>query len=71
VHATLPNLPYLGVAIYQSSNTYLSMPEMKLLGLVPNFYIHVFVSDLYIPSIGPPVAFADRSVGIYKFFPDT
>jgi hypothetical protein len=24
-------------------------PEMKLRGLVPNFYIHVSVSDLYIP----------------------
>ncbi len=27
---------------------------MKLRGLVPNFYIHVSVSDLYIPMIGPP-----------------
>ncbi len=26
--------------------------EMKLLGLVPKFYIHVSVSDLYIPRIG-------------------
>ncbi len=26
-------------------------PEMKLSGLVPNFYIHVFQSDLYIPTI--------------------
>jgi hypothetical protein len=29
-------------------------PEMKLRGLVPNFHIHVFVSDLYISTIGPP-----------------
>jgi hypothetical protein len=28
---------------------------MKLLGLVPNYYIHVSVSDLYIPTIGPPI----------------
>jgi hypothetical protein len=28
---------------------------MKLLGLVPNFYIHVSVSDLYIPTISPPI----------------
>ncbi len=28
-------------------------PEMKLRGLVPNFYIHVSVHDLYIPMIGP------------------
>jgi hypothetical protein len=26
---------------------------MKLRGLVPNFYIHVSVSVLYIPRIGP------------------
>jgi hypothetical protein len=25
---------------------------MKLRGLSPNFYIYVFVSDLYIPTIG-------------------
>jgi hypothetical protein len=28
--------------------------QMKLCGLVPNSYIHVSVSDLYIPVIGPP-----------------
>jgi hypothetical protein len=28
-------------------------PEMKLCGLIPNVYIHVLVSDLYIPLIGP------------------
>jgi hypothetical protein len=28
-----------------------AFPEMKLLGLVPNFHIHVSVSDLYIPTI--------------------
>jgi hypothetical protein len=30
-------------------------PEMKLRGLVPNSYIHVSVSDLYIPTIGLPI----------------
>jgi hypothetical protein len=30
-------------------------PEMKLRGLVPNFYIHVSMSDLYIPKIGSPI----------------
>jgi hypothetical protein len=30
-------------------------PEMKLRGLVPNFYIHVAESDLYIPRICLPV----------------
>jgi hypothetical protein len=28
-------------------------PEMKLRGLVPIFYIHVSVSDLYIHTISP------------------
>jgi hypothetical protein len=27
-------------------------PEMKLHGLVPNFWIHVSVSHLYVPTIG-------------------
>ncbi len=31
------------------------IPEMKLRGLVPNFYIYVSVSDLYIPRIGLPI----------------
>ncbi len=30
-------------------------PEIKLRGLVPSFHIHVSVSDLYIPTIGPPI----------------
>ena len=30
-------------------------PEMKLRGLVPKSYIHVSVSDLYIPKIGLPI----------------
>ncbi len=30
-------------------------PEMKLCGRVPDFHIHVSVSDLYIPTIGPPI----------------
>jgi hypothetical protein len=28
---------------------------MKLRGLVPNSYIHISVSDLYIPTIGLPI----------------
>ncbi len=30
-------------------------PEMKLRSLVPNSYIHVSVSKLYIPTISPPI----------------
>jgi hypothetical protein len=37
---------------------------MKLRGLVPNSYIHVSESDLYIPTIGPPTF--GPFVGIYK-----
>ncbi len=29
--------------------------EMKLRSLVPNSYIHIPVSDLYIPAIGLPI----------------
>jgi hypothetical protein len=29
--------------------------EKKLLGLIPNSYIHVSVSDLYIPRIDLPI----------------
>jgi hypothetical protein len=35
------------------NSTYI-FPEKELRGLSPNFYIHVSVSDLYIPTIGPP-----------------
>jgi hypothetical protein len=30
-------------------------PEKELLGLSPNFHIHVFVSELYISTIGLPL----------------
>jgi hypothetical protein len=32
-----------------------NIPIMKLRGLSPNSYIHVSVSDLYIPLIGLPI----------------
>ncbi len=34
---------------------------MKLLGLVPNSYIHVSESDLYIPQTGPPILLEPNS----------
>jgi hypothetical protein len=37
-------------------------PEMKLRGLVPNFYIHVSVSNLYIPTKGGPIAGINESL---------
>ncbi len=44
-------------------------PAMNLRGLVPNFYIHVSVSDLYIPTIGP--LHLDRGKILYKSLTDT
>jgi hypothetical protein len=40
---------------------------MKLRGLVPNFHIHVCLSDLYILRIGPPILLRQYGtiVGIY------
>ncbi len=32
------------------------LPEKKLCGLSPHFHIHVSVSNLYIPTIGPPIS---------------
>ncbi len=46
---------------------------MKLRGLVPNFYIYVSVSDLYIPTIGPQKQYSKigrLNVGIYKSLTD-
>ncbi len=48
--------------------------EMKLCGLIPNFYIHVSVSDLYIPTIGqktPSIKIGGPSVGIHIWLIDT
>ncbi len=49
-------------------------PEMKLRGLVPNFYVHVSVSDLYISTIGPQMQYRKIGgpiVGLYKSLTDT
>ncbi len=49
-------------------------PEMKLRGLVPNFHIHVFVNDLYIPTISPSIfcsKIGGLIVGIYKSLTET
>jgi hypothetical protein len=48
---------------------------MKLRGLVPNFHIHVSVSDLlvYSPTIGPPIflqKIGGPIMGIYKSLTD-
>ncbi len=33
-------------------------PDLKLCGLVHNFYIHVSVTDLYIATIGPQTQYS-------------
>ncbi len=45
--------------------------EMKLRDLVPNFHIHVTVSNLYIPTISPPILLQQPMMGIYKSLTDT
>ncbi len=40
---------------HSTENSKQIFPEMKLRGLVPNSYIRVSVSDLYIPMIDPPI----------------
>jgi hypothetical protein len=46
-------------------------PEMKLRGLSPNSYIHVSVSDLYIPRIDLPILLQENRWTIYKVLTDT
>ncbi len=49
-------------------------PEMKLRGHVPNFYIYVSVSDLYIPRIGLLFGYSKivrPILGKYKSLADT
>jgi hypothetical protein len=50
-------------------------PEMKLRGLVPNSYLHVSVSDIYISKIGLAIWLQQKRqtnpIGIYKSLTDT
>jgi hypothetical protein len=46
-----PGGPYM----HCTENPIFKFPEMKLPALVPNSYIHVSVSDLYIPRVGLPI----------------
>jgi hypothetical protein len=43
------------------------LEKMKLRGLIPNLYIHVSVSDLYIPTIGPQTQYSKISGPIYLY----
>ncbi len=50
----LPNKVVIS-ALHFTKNPIYVFPEMKLRGLVPNSYIPVYVSDLYILRIGLPI----------------
>ncbi len=57
-----------------TENTKQIFPEMKLCGLVPNFYIHVSVIELYNTMIGTQTQYSKMGgpiLGIYKSLPDT
>jgi hypothetical protein len=49
---------YTANALYRKFET--NVPEMKLRGFAPIFYIHVSVSDLYIPTIGPQMRYSKQ-----------
>ncbi len=49
-------------------------PEKELCGHSPNIHIHVYVSDLYIPTIDLPILLQEicgQILGIYKSLTDT
>ncbi len=58
---------------YNTENS--KFPEKELCRLSPNFHIHVFVTDLYIPTIGLPILLQEICggpiLGIYKSLTDT
>jgi hypothetical protein len=47
--------------LYCTKNPIFVFPEMKLQNLIPNSYIHVSVSNLYISRIGLPWLHAAKS----------
>ncbi len=63
----------LGLATLQTRAD-LCIPRKKQHVLVPNFHIHVSVSDFYIPTISPHILLqkiAGLIMGIYKSLTDT
>jgi hypothetical protein len=47
--------PFNQSLLHCNENPIYVFPEKELRGLSPNFHIHVSVSDLYIPRIGPHI----------------
>ncbi len=59
---------------YCNANSVYILLFCELRGLRPNFHIHVSVSDLYIPRIGPHISSSRKGrpiVGIYNSLTDT
>jgi hypothetical protein len=59
---------------HNTENSKQIFPEKELRGYSPSSYIHVSVSDLYIPKIGLPILLQDKgglNVGIYRSLTDT
>jgi hypothetical protein len=53
----------LALSALQKQNTENSkqiFPGKELRGLIPNFHIHVYVTDLYIPTIGLPILLQEK-----------
>jgi hypothetical protein len=44
-----------GRCLHSKEDPIYVFPEIKLRGTSPNFYLQLSVSDLYIPTIGPPI----------------
>jgi hypothetical protein len=66
---SLHTINYIALKMHYTEKSNKIFPEIKLLGLFPNFYIHVSVSDLYIPTISSQTQYSKRggqTVGIYK-----
>jgi hypothetical protein len=64
----------LNLLLHCSENPIYVFPVLKLCGLVPNSYIHVSVSDFYIPRIGLPIWLQKKGrplLGMYKLLTDT
>jgi len=63
------------VKLHCNENLINVFPEKELCGLSPNFHIHVSVSELYIPRIGPQIFLQQNRQtnceNIYKLLTDT
>ncbi len=75
-HFVLLESPFISISTVSRGHTaktkYISkqlFPEQEYRGLSPNFYIHVSVSDLYIPMTGLPILLEEICrpiLGLYK-----